>query len=61
MTDLTPCDSRIRLIGASSDHLIVDLTQVSLQPGDIVEFTLSYPGLLRLMTSKYVKKIYRTQ
>jgi len=58
MTDLSPRDPRIRVIGASSDHLIVDLTQVALQPGDVVDFNVNYPGLLRLMTSKYVKKSY---
>ena len=56
---LTPCDAGIRVIGSSSDHLIVDLSERStLAVGDTIDFTLSYGALLALSTSSYVKKVY---
>lgn len=48
----------IRILGASSDHIIVDLEQTGLQVGDEVEFDLSYGALLPVMTSPYVNKTY---
>lgn len=56
---LTPVDSNIEIIGASSDHLILDVTQsqAELKVGDIVGFRVDYGALLSLMTSKYVEKI----
>jgi len=53
---LTPRDPRVRIIGASSDHLIVDLTETGHRVGDILSFDIDYAGLLRLMTSRYVHK-----
>lgn len=47
----------IKVIGASSDHTIVDLKQLPLKLGDIVSFDLTYGGLLQLMTSDYVHKV----
>ncbi|MDK9712388.1 ornithine racemase Orr [Acidaminobacter sp.] len=56
---LTPVDSNIEIIGASSDHLILDVTQsqAELKVGDVVGFGVDYGALLSLMTSKYVEKI----
>ncbi|KLU61951.1 alanine racemase [Peptococcaceae bacterium CEB3] len=52
-------DRRLKIFGASSDHLIVDLTQApEFAVGSIVEFNLRYPGLLGAMTSPYVRKKY---
>lgn len=52
-------DERLKIVGASSDHLIVDLTRVpELGVGCVVEFNLSYGGLLGAMTSPYVYKRY---
>ncbi|MGD9887240.1 MAG: ornithine racemase Orr [Bacilli bacterium] len=56
--NLKPLDPLISIIGASSDHLIVDLGLSKYEVGDIISFTINYPGLLQLMTSKYVKKEY---
>lgn len=58
--EINPIDTAVRLIGSSSDHIIVDLTHTSIdyQVGDILSFNLSYGSLLSLMTSKYVNKIY---
>ncbi|OHE40782.1 MAG: hypothetical protein A2Y16_07060 [Tenericutes bacterium GWF2_57_13] len=57
--NLTPIDARIRIIGASSDHLIVDLRDTGHHVGDVLAFHVDYAGLLRLMTSRYVHKRHR--
>jgi len=56
---LTLRDSDIILLGASSDHLIIDVTdsKTAYQVGDIVEFDVDYGSLLQLMTSPYVEKV----
>jgi len=51
-------DENIEIIGGSSDHLIVDITKANYKLGDIISFNINYPGLLQLMTSSYVKKVY---
>ncbi|MFW5865406.1 MAG: alanine/ornithine racemase family PLP-dependent enzyme, partial [Candidatus Izemoplasmataceae bacterium] len=58
--EIIPVDESIRLIGSSSDHIIVDLTHASLdyQVGDRLLFNVTYGSLLSLMTSKYVTKTY---
>ena len=48
----------IDVIGASSDHIIVNAGRLSLEVGDEVEFDLDYGALLPAMTSPYVTKIY---
>ena len=54
---LTPLDSRIEILGASSDHLLLDLTKVpSARVGDVVSFGLDYGALLSASTSAYVHK-----
>ncbi|HRX58355.1 MAG TPA: alanine/ornithine racemase family PLP-dependent enzyme [Eubacteriales bacterium] len=56
---LKPLDDQVRIIGASSDHLIVDLTRAKpYRVGDVLEFTPDYGALLRAYTSPYVKKAY---
>jgi predicted amino acid racemase len=54
--DLVPLDAGVQIIGASSDHLIVDVGNRPGKPGDVLSFGVNYAGLLRLMTSRYVKK-----
>ncbi len=58
--ELIPLDNQIRLVGSSSDHIIVDLTHTdkNYEIGDVITFKLSYGSLLSLMTSKYVEKKY---
>ena len=46
----------ISILGASSDHLIVDSKKVKIGVGDDVEFDLNYSALLSVMTSPYVMK-----
>ena len=48
----------IDILGASSDHIIVDAKQIGLKVGDEVEFDLNYGALLSAMTSPYVMKKY---
>jgi predicted amino acid racemase len=59
-SQITPLDSGVRIIGGSSDHLILDLTEGKhdYQLGDTVSFSLSYGGVLQCMTSDYVSKQY---
>lgn len=57
--NLFPVDSSINIIGASSDHLIMDITGSNYQLGDIIQFKINYPGLLHLMNSNYVEKSYK--
>lgn len=57
---LIPFDENIRLLGSSSDHIILDLTntKTAYQVGDIIRFRLTYGSLLSTMTSPYVRKAY---
>ncbi|MDP3058648.1 MAG: alanine/ornithine racemase family PLP-dependent enzyme [bacterium] len=50
----------LAILGASSDHLILDITEAK-QPivvGDTLSFDVGYGALLAASTSKYVKKEY---
>ena len=50
----------ITVVGASSDHLILDVTDCE-QPvrmRDVLEFSMDYAGLLRGFTSQYVGRSY---
>ena len=60
---LTPFDQGIHILGASSDHTILDIEDAArdYRVGDTVAFRLNYQGLLNLCSSKYVKRIYRNQ
>jgi predicted amino acid racemase len=49
----------IDILGASSDHIIVDAKQTSLKVGNTVEFNLNYGALLSAMTSPYINKKYK--
>lgn len=56
---LFPLNPKISIEGASSDHLIVDLSKVDdIKLGDEVEFRLGYGSLLHAMTSPYIDKVY---
>lgn len=60
MSGLTPLDDHIEMIGRSSDHMILDLTNSSqdYRVGDIMRFKLKYPAILSVMTSEYVEKSF---
>ena len=57
---LVPVDPEVEIIGASSDHLIVNLTSCSrnYELGDVIRFIPDYGALLHLFTSKYVDRHY---
>ena len=46
------------VLGASSDHLILDVSGLGLEVGAKVQFDVGYSALLRAMTSPYVEKMY---
>ena len=59
--DITvPCDSGVILLGASSDHLMLDLTDAgkTYKVGDCIDLELGYFSMLRAFTSSYVRKEY---
>ncbi|MBR6034397.1 MAG: alanine/ornithine racemase family PLP-dependent enzyme [Clostridia bacterium] len=55
---ITPLDEGIIILGGSSDHIILDVSDSEKQykVGDIIEFMPNYAGVLSCMTSKYVQK-----
>jgi predicted amino acid racemase len=55
---LTPLDARVRIVGASSDYTVLDVSGAggALRVGDRLVFSLNYAALLAAMTSGYVKK-----
>lgn len=57
---MQPLDRGIQLLGASSDHMMLDVTdsQRDYRVGDWVEFELGYYSLMRAFTSEYVQKSY---
>jgi predicted amino acid racemase len=61
--DVSGIRSRIEahVLGASSDHLILDVREPGLEIGDEVRFDVGYGALLRAMTSPYVEKVYWPQ
>ncbi|MBU3143896.1 ornithine racemase Orr [Clostridium sp. CF012] len=58
---LVPVDPDISIFGASSDHLILDITDCKkeLSVGDVVDFNVDYGCLMAAMTSPYVEKYYK--
>jgi predicted amino acid racemase len=59
--DVSAIEPQIKasILGASSDHLILDATDADLRLGGEVRFDLAYSALLRATTSPYVAKAYR--
>ncbi len=56
---LTCLDEKIDILGASSDHLLIDLTATkSYNIGDTVCFKMTYGAVLKGFTSEYVYKTY---
>lgn len=57
---LTPLDSRVQVLGASSDHLVLDVEDLPTPPaiGDAIGFVPSYSATLALFTSPYVQKVF---
>lgn len=57
---LNPFDKDIKIIGGSSDHLIIDVEdcEKEYRVGDVIEFYLSYQHLLYLMNEEDVNKVF---
>ncbi len=57
---LTPLDPHLEVLGASSDYLVVDVSEArrAVCVGDELSFGLSYGALLAAMDSEYVEKHY---
>ncbi|MDI6843115.1 MAG: alanine/ornithine racemase family PLP-dependent enzyme [Anaerosomatales bacterium] len=55
---LTPLDDGVEILGASSDHLVLDVDQMRTPPrvGDSLRFRPTYAATLALFTSPYVEK-----
>ena len=56
-TGLTPRETGVEVVGASSDHLLLDTTDTSIKVGDVLRFGVDYSAALRAFTSPYVKKV----
>ncbi|MBQ8390365.1 MAG: alanine/ornithine racemase family PLP-dependent enzyme [Oscillibacter sp.] len=56
----TPLDPGVILLGASSDHLMLDVTdsETNYRVGDIIRLQLGYFSTMRAFTSDYVEKLY---
>ena len=57
---LTPLDARIQVLGASSDHLVLDVDDLDEPPalGQKLDFRPSYACVLQATTSSYVEKVF---
>ena len=49
-------NSKLRMIGSSSDHIVLDGENHNLKVGDEIRFSLDYSGILATMTSPFVIK-----
>lgn len=60
LNSLVPLEKEVKTVGASSDHLIIDITDFKeeIKVGDEVKFKLNYPALLSVTTSKYINKYF---
>ena len=58
---LHPIDPEIEIVGGSSDHMIVDVTDSlhNYKVGDIISFRPDYPAVLYLFNSSYVEKKFK--
>jgi predicted amino acid racemase len=61
LDSVEPVDEDLEVMGASSDHMIVDVTHSAKEykVGDVISFKLGYGGMLRTTTSAYVERAYK--
>lgn len=61
LDSMTPVDSKLEILGGSSDHTIVDVTDADKEykVGDTISFELGYGGMLKAFTSAYVDRAYQ--
>jgi len=55
---MMPCDETLKIVGASSDMIVVDLgsNPKKYKVGGQLQFKLDYLGLLKVMNSRYIDK-----
>lgn len=55
-------DERLTIVGGSSDHIVVDVTDSDddYRVGDIIDFKMNYNCLLNVMTSTYISHVFKT-
>ncbi len=60
---LAPLDKKLNIIAASSDHLVIDVTDSNrkYRVGGAIQFQPSYPGILSATTSKYVSVQFKDE
>jgi len=53
---ITPVDNGVDILGASCDHLVLDVEEswVPVKTGSLLRFSVDYPAMLALATSPYV-------
>lgn len=56
---LRPVDGRVSILGASFDHLLLQVPLDAYRLGDVLSFRMLYPAVVRAMTSEYLLKEYR--
>ncbi|OIQ16272.1 MAG: amino-acid racemase [Flavobacterium sp. MedPE-SWcel] len=58
MKHLDTKDTSIKYVGATSDMVVLDLGENSkkYKVGSLIEFTMDYMGIVRIMNSKYIEK-----
>lgn len=58
LNDLEPEDPAMKIVGGSSDMLVVDIEEAEkkYKVGEFITFNINYMGLLSLMNSDYVEK-----
>lgn len=57
--NISPVNPQITIIGASSDMMILDLSEnkMNFKVGDTIDFRMNYMAVLRAMNSDYVDKV----
>jgi predicted amino acid racemase len=57
---IVPVDPRVRVLGASSDHLVLDVEDLPEPPrlGDAIRFVPGYSATLAAFTSSYVRRVF---
>jgi predicted amino acid racemase len=61
VSDIIPEDPAVRVLGASSDHLVLNISasERDYRVGGTIRFVPRYTALLRLFTSPYVGRVYK--
>lgn len=59
-TALEPTIDGVEIIGSSSDHMMMDITDAveDIKVGDVLEFNMAYTAVMRGMVSPYLRKEY---